>query len=94
MIDTRSLEVVDPEIGDLVAAEATRQRIHVQLIALEIFVSRAVMEAVGSVFTNEYSEAYPGRRCYEGYVVVDEVESLAVERAKSLFGGLWGTKVP
>ena len=80
------LSDVDPQIEALIRKDAERQRTHLHLIASENFVSRAVMEASGSVFTNKYSEGYPGRRYYEGCEVVDEMESLAIERAKALFG--------
>ena len=86
MIDSRGLEEVDPVLGELVAREVARQNTKIQLIASENSVPIAVLEAMGSVFTNKYSEGYPGRRYYEGCVIVDEVESLAIERAKSLFG--------
>ncbi|MFQ5947835.1 MAG: serine hydroxymethyltransferase [Acidimicrobiia bacterium] len=86
MSDQRLLEQVDPQLAALIAADVERQRTHVHLIASENFVSRAVMQASGSVFTNKYSEGYPGRRYYEGCGVVDEMESLAQERAKELFG--------
>ncbi len=81
-----SLSEVDPAVASLVARDAERQRSFVHLIASENFVSRAVMEAAGSVFTNKYSEGYPGRRYYEGCEIVDEVENLARDRAKQLFG--------
>ena len=80
------LSAVDPELASLVAKDVARQRGHIHLIASENFVSRAVMEATGSVFTNKYSEGYPGKRYYEGCEVIDEMENLARERAKSLFG--------
>jgi len=83
---TRRLEEVDPEVAALIARDAERQRTHVQLIASENFVSRAVMQASGSVLTNKYSEGYPGKRYYEGCELIDEVESLAIDRARSLFG--------
>ena len=86
MTDLRPLEQVDPEMAALVAADVLRQRTHIQLIASENFASRAVMEASGSVFTNKYSEGYPGRRYYEGCGFIDEMERLARERAKALFG--------
>jgi glycine hydroxymethyltransferase len=76
----------DPEVGRIVARELERQQSHLELIASENIVSRAVMEAAGSVLTNKYAEGYPGRRYYEGCEVVDEVEALAIERAKQLFG--------
>jgi glycine hydroxymethyltransferase len=86
MTDLRPLADVDPEITRLIAADVQRQRTHVHLIASENFTSRAVMEASGSVFTNKYSEGYPGKRYYEGCAVVDEMEELARTRAKELFG--------
>jgi glycine hydroxymethyltransferase len=86
MIDTRSLPEVDPELAELVAAEADRQRNKIQLIASENFVATATMQTSGSVLANKYSEGYPGRRYYEGCEVVDDIERLAVARAKALFG--------
>jgi len=76
----------DPEIAALIRREARRQALNLELIASENFVSEAVLEAAGSVLTNKYAEGYPGRRYYGGCEVVDEVETLAVERAKQLFG--------
>ena len=76
----------DPEVASLVADEVERQGSTICLIPSENYVSRAVLEAMGSVFTNKYSEGYPGRRYYEGQQVVDRLEPLAVERAKRLFG--------
>ena len=86
MIDTRSLADVDPLLAGLVDQEVTRQRDGIQLIASENFVSMAMMQASGSVLTNKYSEGYPGRRYYEGCQIIDEVETLAIDRAKQLFG--------
>jgi len=76
----------DPEIAALIRREARRQALNLELIASENFVSEAVLEAAGSVLTNKYAEGYPGRRYYGGCEVVDEVETLAIERAKQLFG--------
>ena len=76
----------DPEIAALLASEATRQLDKLCLIPSENHASRAVMEATGSVLTNKYSEGYPGKRYYEGQQVIDQVESLAIERARALFG--------
>ena len=81
-----SLEDVDPEIAQLVAAEERRQRDCLRLIPSENYVSHAVLAATGSVLTNKYSEGYPGKRYYEGQLYIDQVETLAIERAKSLFG--------
>ncbi|VAW00748.1 Serine hydroxymethyltransferase [hydrothermal vent metagenome] len=86
MIDTRTLEEADPKLADMIAREADRQRSKIHLIASENFASLAMMQAAGSVLANNYSEGYPGRRYYEGCQVVDEIETLAIERAKALFG--------
>lgn len=76
----------DPEIYSLIKKEEKRQKEGLELIASENYVSPAVLDAMGSVLTNKYSEGYPGKRYYGGNKVIDEVESLAVERAKKLFG--------
>ncbi len=76
----------DPEVARILDAEKTRQQDQIELIASENIVSRAVLEAQGSVLTNKYAEGYPGKRYYGGCEVVDEVERLAIERAKQLFG--------
>ncbi|MCP3805598.1 serine hydroxymethyltransferase [Allokutzneria sp. A3M-2-11 16] len=81
-----SLTDADPQVADLVHAEAQRQFEKIRLIASENYVSTAVLEATGSVLTNKYSEGYAGRRYYEGQQVIDQVEQLAVARAKELFG--------
>ncbi len=86
MIDRRPLSETDPEIFAAVAQEQRRQNQGLELIASENFVSRAVLEASGSVLTNKYAEGYPGRRYYGGCEFVDVVERLAIERAKELFG--------
>jgi glycine hydroxymethyltransferase len=83
---TAGLAEVDPEIAELLTQELERQRNQVELIASENFTWPSVFEAVGSVPTNKYAEGYPGRRYYGGCEVVDEIESLAIDRAKSLFG--------
>src|SRR5579859_7617206 len=80
------LAAADPQIADLVQAEARRQFEKIRLIASENYVSSAVLEATGTVLTNKYSEGYAGKRYYEGQQNVDPVETLAVERAKALFG--------
>jgi glycine hydroxymethyltransferase len=77
---------VDPRIAELVEAEAERQAEKVRLIPSENYVSRAVLEATATLLTNKYSEGYPGKRYYEGQQVIDQVETLAIDRAKSLFG--------
>jgi glycine hydroxymethyltransferase len=86
MSDYRSLKAVDPEIHRVLSEERTRQSSGLELIASENFVSRAVLEATGSVLTNKYAEGYPGRRYYGGCEFVDVAERLAIERAKELFG--------
>jgi glycine hydroxymethyltransferase len=82
----RRLEEVDPEVFGAIEAEVRRQEEGLELIASENFVSRAVMEAAGSVMTNKYSEGYPGKRWYGGCVNMDTVEDLARDRIKELFG--------
>ncbi len=79
----------DREVFASVARELSRQQSQIELIASENIVSRAVLEAQGSVLTNKYAEGYPGRRYYGGCEFVDEVEVLAIERAKALFGATW-----
>jgi glycine hydroxymethyltransferase len=86
MTDMTTLALADPVVADLIAKDVARQRSNIQLIASENFVSYAMMEASGSVLANKYSEGYPGRRYYEGCQVVDEIENLAIERAKTVFG--------
>ncbi len=81
-----ALRKADPEIFDAIAAEEKRQRENIELIASENFVSRAVMEAQGSVLTNKYAEGYPRKRWYGGCENVDTAEQLAIDRAKRLFG--------
>jgi len=81
-----ALRRVDPEIFDAIAAEEKRQRENIELIASENFVSRAVMEAQGSVMTNKYAEGYPRKRWYGGCENVDTAEQLAIDRARRLFG--------
>jgi glycine hydroxymethyltransferase len=76
----------DPDIAELIQAEARRQHDTIRLIPSENYVSVAVLEATGSVLTNKYSEGYPGRRYYEGQQVIDRLERIAVERAEQLFG--------
>jgi glycine hydroxymethyltransferase len=83
---TAGLSEVDPEIAELLTREVERQRNQIELIASENFTWPSVLEAVGSVPTNKYAEGYPGRRYYGGCEVVDEIETIAIERAKSLFG--------
>ena len=77
---------VDPEVARAIEAEGERQNSHIELIASENWVSKAVMAAMGSILTNKYAEGYPGRRYYGGCQCVDVVEDLARDRAKKLFG--------
>ena len=81
-----TLAKVDPELWQAIAAETKRQEDHIELIASENYVSKAVMEAQGSQLTNKYAEGYPGKRYYGGCEHVDAAEQLAIERAKKLFG--------
>jgi glycine hydroxymethyltransferase len=85
-LTTAGLEQIDPEIAELLGRELERQRGQIELIASENFTWPAVMEAVGSTPTNKYAEGYPGKRYYGGCEVVDEIEQLAIDRAKELFG--------
>ena len=82
----RTLDSVDPQIADLLSEEARRQATGLELIPSENLVSEAVLEAMGSIFTNKYAEGYPGKRYYGGCEYADKVEQLAIDRAKELFG--------
>ncbi len=84
----------DPEIGKAMARELARQQRNLELIASENIVSPAVMAAMGSVLTNKYAEGYPGKRYYGGCLYVDEVETIAIERAKELFGAKFANVQP
>ncbi len=84
----------DQVIFDLIAKERHRQEYGLELIASENFTSPQVMEAMGSVLTNKYAEGLPGKRYYGGCEVVDEVEQLAIDRAKQLFGAVWANVQP
>ncbi|OIQ29030.1 MAG: serine hydroxymethyltransferase [Bacteroidetes bacterium MedPE-SWsnd-G2] len=84
----------DEQIFELIEAEKERQTVGIELIASENFVSDQVMEAAGSVLTNKYAEGYPGKRYYGGCEVVDEVEQIAIDRAKTLFGAVWANVQP
>ncbi|WP_433084169.1 serine hydroxymethyltransferase [Dactylosporangium sp. CA-052675] len=81
-----SLRLVDPELAALVEGEEQRQHDTLRMIASENYVSRAVLEATGSVLTNKYSEGYPGKRYYEGQRFIDPIEELAIARARHVFG--------
>src|ERR1700751_6166660 len=82
----RPLSQVDPQVSTLLREEAERQATGLELIPSENLVSEAVLEAMGSVFTNKYAEGYPGKRYYGGCEFADKVEQLAIDRAKQLFG--------
>jgi glycine hydroxymethyltransferase len=86
MLDSRNLKAADPDVWDAIRQERQRQNEGLELIASENFVSRAVLEAMGSVMTNKYAEGYPGKRYYGGCEFVDVAERLAIDRAKALFG--------
>lgn len=89
-----TLRQQDPELAEALANEARRQREGIELIASENYVSEAVLEAQGSIFTNKYAEGYPGRRYYGGCQYMDVVETLAIERAKQLFGAEFANVQP
>ena len=91
---TMTLAAVDKPVSDLVAKEASRQEAHIELIASENYASPAVMAAQGSVLTNKYAEGYPGKRYYGGCEYVDEVETLAIDRLKQLFGADYANVQP
>ena len=84
----------DEQIFELIIAEKERQINGIELIASENFTSEQVMEATGSVLTNKYAEGYPGKRYYGGCEIVDEVEQIAIDRAKTLFGAAWANVQP
>ncbi len=86
MYSLEEVKTVDPEIAQAIVEEQERQNSHIELIASENWVSKAVMAAMGSPLTNKYAEGYPGKRYYGGCECVDVVENLAIERAKELFG--------
>ena len=90
----RSLADADPDIADVIRSETRRQADGLELIASENFVSAAVLEAAGSVLTNKYAEGYPGKRYYGGCEFVDVAESLAISRAKTLFGAEYANVQP
>ena len=90
----KSLSETDPELFKAVNDELIRQQNHIELIASENIVSKAVLEAQGSVLTNKYAEGYPGKRYYGGCEIVDEVEQIAIDRAKALFGAEYANVQP
>ena len=89
-----NLKTVDPAVADAIDKELNRQRTKLELIASENIVSKAVLEAQGSVLTNKYAEGYPGKRYYGGCEFVDVVEQLAIDRAKKLFGAAYANVQP
>ena len=91
---TRGLAEADPEIAGWIGKELGRQRDKIELIASENICSKAVLEAAGSILTNKYAEGYPGKRYYGGCEYVDEIETLAIERAKALFGANFANVQP
>src|ERR1700742_4744236 len=91
---TRVLAQADPVVAQAIANEVARQHEGLEMIASENFVSRAVLEAAGSVFTNKYAEGYPGKRYYGGCEHADAVENLARERVKKLFGAEYANVQP
>ena len=90
----QNLQNEDKEIFDLISKELNRQQNQIELIASENIVSTAVLEAQGSILTNKYAEGYPGKRYYHGCEFVDEIETLAIERAKKLFGAKFANVQP
>lgn len=86
MIPYNFIQQQDTELNELLLKEEERQKYGLELIASENYVSGAVLEANGSIFTNKYSEGYPGKRYYAGNEFVDCVEQMAIDRAKKLFG--------
>jgi len=88
------LQQVDPEVFNSIQREAERQETGLELIASENYCSRAVMEAQGSCFTNKYAEGYPGKRYYNGCEFIDQVETLAIERLKKIFGSSYANVQP
>lgn len=89
-----TIESFDPEVAQAIEAESRRQEEHIELIASENYASPRVMAAQGTVLTNKYAEGYPGKRYYGGCEYVDDIESLAIERAKALFGGDYANVQP
>ena len=94
IFDQEDYKAFDKELWDAIASEEERQQHNIELIASENVVSKAVMAAQGSILTNKYAEGYPGRRYYGGIDVVDVVESLAIERAKEIFGAKFANVQP
>ncbi len=89
-----SLKKVDPEVAELVKLEESRQEEGMELIASENFVSRAILEAQGSILTNKYAEGYPGHKYYGGCQYIEKIETIAIQRAKALFGAEYANVQP
>jgi glycine hydroxymethyltransferase len=94
MFSFEEVQGFDPEVAKAMSQEVGRQNDHIELIASENFVSKAVMATMGSPLTNKYAEGYPGKRYYGGCEYVDVVETLAIERAKELFGCTYANVQP
>ena len=94
MYSLDEVRAVDPEIAEAIVREEKRQDSHIELIASENWVTKAVMAAMGSPLTNKYAEGYPGKRYYGGCQCVDEVENLAIARAKEIFGCTYANVQP
>lgn len=94
MYSFEEIQKADPDVAAMITREANRQNAHIELIASENFVSKAVMAAMGSPLTNKYAEGYPGHRYYGGCEFVDQVEELAIERAKKLFNCTYANVQP
>src|SRR3989344_1355117 len=94
MLPTQSLHELDPNIFQVIEDEKKRQEEHIELIASENYVSKAVLTAQGSVLTNKYAEGYPDKRYYGGCEFVDVAENLAIERVKKLFGAHYANVQP
>src|SRR6476661_5599119 len=92
--NTMTIEGFDPELAAAIAGERRRQEDHVELIASENYASPRVLEAQGSVLTNKYAEGYPGKRYYGGCEYVDQVEQLAIDRIKDIFGAQFANVQP
>ena len=94
IFDKEDYKAFDPKLWNAIDAEAERQQNNIELIASENVVSKAVMAAQGTLLTNKYAEGYPGKRYYGGTAVIDVVETLAIERAKKLFGAKFANVQP
>ena len=91
---SNNLHTADPALASMIDAEVVRQHQHIELIASENYTSPAVMEAQGSQLTNKYAEGYPGKRFYGGCEYVDQVEQLAIDRLKALYGAEYANVQP